>query len=85
MIGFKFSCPRYNRHIQCDERFFGNQIQCPARNRLSRIPPSPARRADFPVDDERFMPIVLVYAQFVLAARSTITNNETKTHNQNKS
>jgi DNA-directed RNA polymerase subunit RPC12/RpoP len=45
MSEFKFSCPRCEQHLQCDERLSGKQIQCPACNHLIVIPPSPARQA----------------------------------------
>jgi hypothetical protein len=45
MADFKFSCPKCDQHLQCDERLGGKQIQCPACNHLITIPPSPAQLA----------------------------------------
>ena len=45
MSEFKFSCPHCDRHIQCDERYSGKQIQCPACDHLITIPISAARLA----------------------------------------
>jgi DNA-directed RNA polymerase subunit RPC12/RpoP len=38
MSEFKFSCPHCDRHIQCDDRYSGKQIQCPACNHLIVVP-----------------------------------------------
>ncbi len=45
MSDFKFSCPKCDQHLQCDERLGGRQIQCPACHHLITIPPSPAQKA----------------------------------------
>jgi hypothetical protein len=47
MSEFKFSCPRCQQHLQCDEQLSGTQIQCPNCNHLIRIPPVPGRTADY--------------------------------------
>jgi DNA-directed RNA polymerase subunit RPC12/RpoP len=44
MSEFRFTCPRCDRHIACDERFVGRQIQCPGCNHLLRIPSLPEKR-----------------------------------------
>jgi hypothetical protein len=45
MSDFKFSCPKCDQHLQCDERLGGRQIQCPACHHLITIPLSPAQQA----------------------------------------
>ena len=45
MSEFKFSCPKCDQHLQCDERLGGRQIQCPACQHLISIPLSPAQQA----------------------------------------
>src|SRR5947207_12188680 len=46
MSEFKFSCPHCKQHLECDERFSGKQIQCPACNHLVTVPVSPAKQAE---------------------------------------
>lgn len=43
MSQFKFSCPRCEQHLQCDEQFSGREIQCPSCHHLIRIPPVPGK------------------------------------------
>jgi len=47
MGDFKFSCPHCNQHLQCEDKFSGRQIQCPACNHLIRIPAAPGKTAEF--------------------------------------
>lgn len=47
MSDLKFSCPRCEQHLQCDEQFSGREIQCPACNHLIRIPPVPGKTAQY--------------------------------------
>ncbi len=47
MSEFKFSCPHCQRHLQCEERFAGREIQCPACHTLIRIPPVPGQTAQY--------------------------------------
>ena len=47
MNEFKFSCPKCQQHLQCDEQFSGREIQCPGCNILLRIPPVPGKTAQF--------------------------------------
>jgi hypothetical protein len=47
MSQFKFDCPRCQQHLQCDEQFSGNEIQCPSCHHLIRIPPIPGRTVEY--------------------------------------
>ncbi|HEY3761902.1 MAG TPA: hypothetical protein VGN23_09155 [Verrucomicrobiae bacterium] len=38
---FKFYCPHCDQPLQCETRFGGRQIQCPACQHLIRIPNPP--------------------------------------------
>ncbi len=38
---FKFYCPHCDQPLQCEARFGGRQIQCPACQHLIRIPNPP--------------------------------------------
>jgi len=47
MADFKFDCPECAQHLKCDEQFSGRQIQCPACNKLIRIPSAPGQTEAF--------------------------------------
>jgi hypothetical protein len=47
MSDFKFNCPHCDQHLQCDEGLSGRQIQCPACNKLIRIPSVPGNTANY--------------------------------------
>ena len=47
MSEFKFSCPRCQQHLKCEEQFSGRQIQCPSCNALIRVPPVPGKTAQY--------------------------------------
>jgi DNA-directed RNA polymerase subunit RPC12/RpoP len=47
MNEFKFSCPRCQQHLQCDEQFSGREIQCPSCHHLIRIPPVPGKTVQY--------------------------------------
>jgi hypothetical protein len=47
MNQFKFSCPKCQQHLQCDEQFSGREIQCPGCHHLIRIPPVPGKTAQY--------------------------------------
>jgi DNA-directed RNA polymerase subunit RPC12/RpoP len=47
MNQFKFSCPRCEQHLQCDEQESGRELQCPNCHHLIRVPPIPGRTAEY--------------------------------------
>jgi DNA-directed RNA polymerase subunit RPC12/RpoP len=47
MNEMKFSCPKCQQHLQCDEQFAGREIQCPSCHHLIRIPPVPGKTAEY--------------------------------------
>ena len=49
---FKFYCSHCDQPLQCEARYAGRQIQCPACNHLIRIPNPPAGMGFTHVDPE---------------------------------
>ena len=47
MSQMKFSCPKCQQHLQCDEQFSGREIQCPGCQHLIRIPPIPGKTVEY--------------------------------------
>jgi DNA-directed RNA polymerase subunit RPC12/RpoP len=47
MSQYKFSCPKCQQHLQCDEQFSGREIQCPSCHHLIHIPSIPGKTVEY--------------------------------------